>query len=199
MRCAAPHHTTPANNGLCVSRFLNKTTTTTLVVANLRLGDWNESWSPRTEQNRTLQQNSNKTLSRGTTFFVNNFFLVCFLHIVTFILVDILILLTSYIHCVSVYCILSFFILSSLSPDWCQHSTSYVIMRAICVHKSYFFGIWWKMFCYTHHLKQLGCLPVLFFFASRLDVCLSHDMMNMLWLDWWKVGFFFNLKFNFNV
>ncbi len=134
MRCAAPHHTTPANNGLCVSRFLNKTTTTTLVVANLRLGDWNESWSPRTEQNRTLQQNCNKTLSRGTTFFVNNYFLVCFLHIVTFILVDILILLTSYIHCVSVYCI---FLLHSFFPlPWLVSALNKLCYNASdCVHK----------------------------------------------------------------
>jgi len=60
MCCATPHHT--SQDGLCVSRFLNKTTTTTLVVANLRLGDWNESWSPRTEQNRT--EHCNKTATK---------------------------------------------------------------------------------------------------------------------------------------
>lgn len=191
MRCAVPHHATPANMGCAFHVFLTTTTTTTLVVANLRLGDWNESWSPRTEQNTAtkLQQNIE---SGGTTFFV------CFLHIVTFILVDILVfLLTSYIHCVSVYCI---FLHSFFPLPWLVSALNKLCYNASdCVHKSYFSCIWWNKFCYTHHLKQLGCLPVLFFFASRLDVCLSHDMMNMLWLDWWKVGLFFkNLKINFN-
>jgi hypothetical protein len=133
MRCAVPHHATPANMGCAFHVFLT-TTTTTLVVANLRLGDWNESWSPRTEQNTAtkLQQNIE---SGGTTFFV------CFLHIVTFILVDILVfLLTSYIHCVSVYCI---FLLHSFFPlPWlvsalnklCYNASNCVCTRAIFLH-----------------------------------------------------------------
>ncbi len=98
------HCTAPANMGCEFYVFL--TTTTRLVVANLGLGDWDESWSPRTEQNRTLQKLQTKHESGN-----NNFLFA--LHIATFPL-TFSFFFTSYIHCISVSAFSSLFLPSPL-------------------------------------------------------------------------------------
>jgi hypothetical protein len=135
MSCAALRHT--SQHGLCVLRFLNNNNNTSRV-ANLGLGDCEESWSPRTQHNTTLQKLQQKTWVLLTTFLS-----ICFTHCGTFSLTS-FILLTSYIHCVIVYA--HFLHCFSLSPDWCQHWTCCVIMWAAVCTRAIFFAFGEKCF-----------------------------------------------------